>query len=191
MISTKKYYFLPFLDNLTAVVIALVIIIPFGRFFLNPLIATIGTLLMICGLFGRVYVRMWKLSRRNTRYHYKITKKDFVRFIIPLVIFDLLLAIFYCLCEYGIIPLDKIIVSSYYAFPENEARQLVTISLYDYTVSIIKIWFFYLITILKNGFVLFLAPILSYAAAILGYKLGDKDIQLKDMHNMLINKIKK
>ena len=96
MIKTKRYYFLPFFDNLTAVGISLLLIFAFGNWFFKPTFAAIGTLFMLFALCGRIYVRMWNLSRKNTRYHYGLTKNDFIKFILPLVIFDLVLVVSSC-----------------------------------------------------------------------------------------------
>lgn len=180
MINTKKYFFLPFLDNLTAVGITLLIMLLFGSWLQNPIFLTIATFFMLLTLCGRIYIRMWKLSRSNTLRHYGLTKNNFIKFIMPLVIFDIVLALFYCLCEFDILPLKDIIVKSYYNFPDDEKREIINISLFEYVGVIIKLWFMYFIFILKNGLMLFLAPILSFSSALLGYHLGKKNIEISN-----------
>jgi len=181
MISTKKYYFLPFLDNLTAVGIAFLMLILFGNWFNAPAFSAIATFLMLFTLCGRIYVRMWNLSRKNTRYHYGLTKIDFLKFILPLVIFDLVIITFYCLSEANIIPLKNVIITSYYEFPDDAKRELVQITLFDYLTPFVRAWFSYLVNTLKNSYILFLAPVLSFISAMLGYVLGDKNIEVSNM----------
>lgn len=190
MIRTKKFYFLPFLDNLTAVGISLLMLLLFGNWFSNPTFSAVATFFMLLTLTGRIYVRMWNLSRKNTRYHYNLTKNNFIGFILPLVIFDLVIVIFYCLCETNIIPLNDIIVTSYYNFPDNAKRELVEVSLFEYIAPWIKVWFYYLIGIAKNGFVLFLAPLLSLISAMLGFKLGADDKQISNAFLKVTQKAK-
>ena len=153
MIRTKKYYFLPFVDNLTAVGIALLFIIMFGNWLNVPAFSAVATFFMIFTLCGRVYVRMWNLSRRNTRYRYGLTQTDFLKFILPLVIFDVVLILFYILCEYGIIPLKDVIVTSYYNFPEDAKREFIEVSLFEYLTPFVRAWFLYMTGILKNSFI--------------------------------------
>ncbi len=188
MIKTKKYYFLPFLDNLTAVGISFLIIILFGNWLVSPAFSAVATFFMLFTLCGRIYVRMWNLSRKNTRYHYGLTKIDFLKFILPLVIFDLVIIIFYCLSEANIIPLKNVIITSYYEFPDDAKRELVKISLFDYVTPFVRAWFSYLVNVLKNSYILFLAPVLSFISAMLGYVLGDKNIEIL---NMFLNVTKK
>ena len=84
MIRTKKYYFLPFVDNLTAVGIALLFIIMFGNWLNVPAFSAVATFFMIFTLCGRVYVRMWNLSRKNTARRYGLTIENCVKFMLPL-----------------------------------------------------------------------------------------------------------
>ncbi len=190
MISTKKYYFLPFLDNLTAVGISFLIIILFGNWLAAPAFSAIATFFMLFTLCGRIYVRMWNLSRRNTRYNYGLTKFNFLKFILPLVIFDLVIIIFYCLSDSGIIPLKNVIVTSYYNFPDDAKRELVQVSLFEYVTPFVRAWFAYLVNILKNSYIFFLAPILSFISAMAGYKLGKDDKQILNVFLKVTQKTK-
>lgn len=190
MISTKKYYFLPFLDNLTAVGISFLIIIMFGNWLVSPAFSAVATFFMLFTLCGRIYVRMWNLSRRNTRYHYGLTKFHFLKFILPLVIFDLVIIVFYCLSAVGIIPLKDVIITSYYNFPDYAKRELVQVSLFEYVTPFIRAWFAYLVNILKNNYVLFLAPVLSFISAMSGYKLGKDNKQILNVFLKVTQKAK-
>lgn len=190
MIRTKKYYFLPFVDNLTAVGIALLFIIMFGNWLNVPAFSAVATFFMIFTLCGRVYVRMWNLSRRNTRYRYGLTQTDFLKFILPLVIFDVVLILFYILCEYGIIPLKNVIVTSYYNFPEDAKREFIEVSLFEYFTPFVRAWFLYMTGILKNSFILFLAPVMSFVSAMVGYKFGADDRQILNAFLKVTNKAK-
>ena len=188
MIRTKKYYFLPFLDNLTAVGISFLIIILFGDWLHSPVFAAVATFFMLFTLCGRIYVRMWNLSRRNTRYRYGLTQNDFFKFIMPLIVFDLVVIVFYLLCDIGIIPLKNVIVVSYYSFPDDAKRELIKISLFEYLTPFVRGWFAYLIRILSNNLMFFLAPVLSFVSAMAGYKLGAED---KEILNLFLNITKK
>ena len=190
MIRTKIYYFLPFVDNLTAVGIALLFIIMFGNWLNVPAFSAVATFFMIFTLCGRVYVRMWNLSRRNTRYRYGLTQTDFLKFILPLVIFDVVLILFYILCEYGIIPLKNVIVTSYYNFPEDAKREFIEVSLFEYFTPFVRAWFLYMTGILKNSFILFLAPVMSFVSAMVGYKFGADDRQILNAFLKVTNKAK-
>ena len=98
MINTKKYYFLPIVDHITAIVITVVMMLLFGTWLLIPAVSTVATFFMLFTLSGRTYVRMWKLSQKNTLRQYGLTKNDFMKFALPIVIIDLVLIVFYLLC---------------------------------------------------------------------------------------------
>lgn len=180
MTDTKKFYYLPFLDNLTAVGIAFLMILLFGSWFNNAVFATIATFVMLFTLCGRIYVRMWNLSQKNTRYNWGIKRTDFVKFILPLITFDIVLIILYLLAEADILPLKNVVFTSYYNFPDNAPREAVNITLYNYAMLFFRVWFLYLMYILKNGFVLLLAPVLSFLSAMAGYKLGKENQQIAE-----------
>ncbi len=191
MFNKKSYYFLPFLDNLKAVGVALLIMLLFGSWVQLPVLSTIFTILMLVVLFGSVYSRMWKLSRRNTQRKLGLSMVDFIKFILPLVIFELVIITFYCLCEAGIIPLDNLITKTYYNFPDDAAREIVNISLFDYVGPVIRIWFSYLAGITSKGYVLFIAPVLTFAAALLGYYLGSDSKEIQEYYLNATEKAKK
>ena len=116
MFNKKSYYFLPFLDNLKAVGVSLLMMFLFGSWVQLSVLSMIFTILMLVVLFGSVYSRMWKLSKKNTQRKLGLSRIDFIKFILPLVIFELVIITFYCLCEVGIIPLDDLITKTYYNF---------------------------------------------------------------------------
>ncbi len=187
----KKYYFLPFLDNLKAIGISLLAFLIFGSWMINPVFSTIATIFMLVALCGFVYSRMWKLSRRNTQRKLGLTAKDFVKFMLPLIVFEIVIITFYCLCEEGIIPLDNLITKTYYNFPDDAAREIVNVSLFDYVGPIIKIWFSYLVGVTSKGYVLFIAPIVTFGAAMLGYRLGCDNKLIQDSYINITEKAKK
>lgn len=191
MISTKKFYFLPFVDNLTAIGIAFLMFMILGSWMSIPAVSAIATFFMLFTLCGRIYVRMWKLSERNTKRHYDLTAKDFAKFLLPLVIFDLVLILVYCLCKWGILPLDEIITKSYYTFPDNAPRELVNISVFDYFILVVRFWFLYLACFPFNGLVLLLGPVLSFISGMLGFKFGAKDKQIIHSYINITEKAKK
>lgn len=191
MINTKKFYFLPFVDNLTAIGIAFLMFIILGSWISIPAVTAIATFFMLFTLCGRIYVRMWNLSARNTKRHYNLTIKDFAKFLLPLVIFDLALILIYCLSTWGVLPLDEIITKSYYNFPENAPRELVNITVFDYFTLVVRFWFLYLACFPFNGLVMLLAPVLSFVSGILGYHLGAKDKQIIHSYINITEKAKK
>lgn len=190
MIKTRKYYFLPFVDNLTAVLVTILATLGLGNFLTGTFPVVLATIFFLCVLFGRTYVHMWRLSRKNARYDYGLTLKSFINFVTPLVIFDLVLILFYCLYDNGIIPSDILIISSHYSFPDDAPRQIINISLLEYIAIGIRVWFSYFIYVIKSGYILILSPALSFFATISGYNLGKKDMHIMDMIEKTINKIK-
>lgn len=191
MFNKKKFYFLPFLDNLKAVGISFLFLLFFGSWLVNPVFSTVFTMFMLIALGGFVYSRMWKLSRRNTQRKFGLTAKDFMKFMLPLIVFEVVIITFYCLCEEGIIPLDNLITKTYYNFPDDAAREIVNISLFDYVGPTIKIWFSYLAGVASKGYVLFIAPIVSFGAAMLGYRLGSDNKLIQDSYINITEKAKK
>jgi len=190
-LNTKKFYFLPFLDNLISVLITFLFLLIFGNWFSNRVFNTIATMIFILIAGGRIYSRMWKLSRKNTLRGYGPDILSSVKFILPLVVFDIIIITFYCLCETGIIPLQDIIVKTYYEFPENLARVKVQVSLFEYIGLFIKFWFIYLAGIMQNGFVLFIAPVIAFLSSFLGFYMGSKDNQILEHLYNLTEKAKK
>ena len=191
MIRTRKFFFLPFLDNLTAVGITFLLLFIFGSWFSIPTFAAIATFFMLFTLCGRIYVRMWNLSRKNTARRYGLTIENCVKFMLPLGIFDVVLITFYCLCEFNIIPVKSIIVRSFYEFPDNAPRVLNSYSLFEYVAFVVKFWFSYLICILNNCFVLYIAPVLSFVSGIFGFYMGAKDKQIANFYIKASEKAKK
>lgn len=191
MINTKKYYFLPIVDHLTAVGIALLIMLLFGSWLFYPAVAAIATIIMLFTLCGRTYVRMWNLSHKNTLRHYGLEKKSFIKFLLPILLVDLVFIVFYILCDYGAIPLKEVITKSYYVFPDNEPRVLETNTAFDYVSLVVRLWFAFLTFIFKNGFTLLLAPVSSFISGILGYHLGAKNKQLLNYYINITEKTKK
>ena len=191
MIATKKFYFLPFVDHLTAIGIAFLCFMILGSWMSIPAVSAIATFFMLFTLCGRTYVRMWNLSERNTRRHYDLTAKDFAKFLLPIVVFDLAVILIYCLCKWNILPLDEIITKSYYSFPDDAPRQLTTISVLDYFVLFVRFWFLFLVCLPFNGFVLLFAPVLSFVSGMLGYKFGAKNKQILHSYINITEKAKK
>jgi len=190
-LNTKKFYFLPFLDNLLAVLITLGVLLLFGSWFYSRAFNTIATIILILITGGLFYSRMWKLSRSNNLRKYGLNVLSSVKFMLPLVIFEVIIIAFYCLCEANIIPLKDIIVKTYYQFPDNLPRVKVDVSLFEYIAAFIKIWFFYLIGITQNGLVLFLAPVISLIGATLGFYMGKDNKQILEYLYNLTEKAKK
>ena len=190
MINTKKYYFLPIVDHITAIVITVVMMLLFGTWLLIPAVSAIATFFTLFTLSGRTYVRMWKLSQKNTLRNYGLTKNDFIRFALPIVIIDLVLIVFYLLCEYNIIPLNDIITNTYYAFPDDLPREIKTTTAFKYAGLVVKFWFFFLTLVAKNVYVFFLAPALSFLSILLGYKLGAKNKEITNVFVKVTEKAK-
>lgn len=187
----KKYYFLPFIDNLKAVGLSLLAFFIFGSWMTNLIFSIIANTFMLIVLGGFIYSRMWKLSRKNTQKNFGLTIKDFVKFILPLVIFDVVIITFLCLCKSGFIPLDDIILKTYYTFPDNAPREIVYVSLFDYIGPVLMIWFSYLVGATSEVYVLFIAPIITFVAAIFGYRMGCENKLLQESYINITEKAKK
>ena len=188
--NTKKYYFLPIVDHITAIVITVVMMLLFGTWLLIPAVSAVATFFTLFTLCGRTYVRMWKLSQKNTLRNYGITKNDFMKFALPIVIIDLVLIVFYLLCEYNIIPLKEVITNTYYTFPDNLPREIKTNTAFEYVGLVVKLWFFFLTLIAKNVYVFLLAPSLSFLSIMLGYKLGAKNKEITNVFVKVTEKAK-
>ncbi len=188
--NTKKYYFLPFVDNLKAVGIAILAMFIFGSWMTSPYFGVFTSIVLLITLCGFIYSRMWKLTRKNELYKLGLRFSDYVKFILPLVIFEIVLITFYCLCEAGVIPLSDIVVNTYYTFPDNAPREAISVSCFDYVGPAIKIWFSYMLGISKHGAVLFIAPVLSFLSALLGYKFGTSKTFVQELYIKFTEKIK-
>ena len=90
-----KYYFLPFVDNFLAVLISLLFTVFFGSWFGNAIFGFIMGVALTLVMCGFIYSRMWKLSRRNTRYGYDLPKDTAIRCVLPLCIVSFLLILIY------------------------------------------------------------------------------------------------
>lgn len=191
MFDKKKYYFLPFLDNLKAVGISLLAFFIFGSWMTNPVFSTVATIIFLIVLGGFVYSRMWKLSRRNTQRKLGLTIGDFIKFILPLVIFDVVVIAFLWLCKSGIIPLGDIVLKTYYTFPDNAPREIVYVSLFDYVGPVLMVWFSYLVGVASEMYVLFIAPVVTFVGAIFGYRMGCENKLIQDSYINITEKAKK
>ncbi len=190
MENKKKFYFLPFLDNLKGVGLSLLFIFIFGSWYNNAIFRAAMTLVSILFLCGFIYSRMWKLSKKNVQRKWGLKFSDFVKFMLPLIIFEVVIIVFYCLCEANIIPLREIVTETYFDFPENLPRELVSVTVFDYVAPAITLWFSYLSGVAANGFVFLLAPVLSMGSAMVGFWLGKDGRELQNYYIKASDKIK-
>ena len=172
--KTTKYYFLPFLDHVIAVLISLLFTVFFGSWFTNKIFGTIVGLAMTLVFCGLIYVRLWKLSRQNTRYGYGLKRDAGVKFVLPLALFSLLLTFFYVLAKHGIIPLNEIVLKTYYTFPDNLPRAKVLITSFDYLGVGVRLWFssFLGFTTKMPVWLMCLSPVLAVLSAHVGFRFG-------------------
>lgn len=191
--NTKKYYFLPFLDNLLAVLVSLLFTMFFGSWFQYKFFGIAAGIFMTLVMCGFIYSRMWKLSRKNIRYDYGLKQSDGVKFILPLTIFNFLLIMFFWLAQLNIIPLKDIIIKTYYTFPDNLPRMPVHISYFDYITLLVRFWFAYLIGFSQETYVLLLliVPVLTVLSGMLGFELGKANKEILNGYAKASNKIKK
>ena len=189
-LNTKKYYFLPFLDNIWAVLISLLFTMFFGSWLTyKPFGFAMGIALTLI-MCGFIYSRLWKLSRKNTQYNLGLTQSAGLKFVLPLAIFHVLLILYFMLADAGIVTLKEEIIKMYYTFPDNLPREPVYISSFDYLTVFVKFWFAYFIPFSQNthGFLLLFAPVLVLASGMLGFKLGTEN---KEVLNEYIKVTKK
>ncbi len=191
-LNTKKYYFLPFLDNIWAVLISLLFTMFFGSWLMyKPFGFAMGIALTLI-MCGFIYSRMWKLSRKNTQYNLGLTQSAGLKFVLPLAIFHLLLIVYFMLAQAGIVALKEEIIKIYYTFPDNLPREAVYVSSFDYLLVFVKFWFAYFISFSRNthGLLLLLAPILVLASGLLGFKLGAENKEMLNGYTTVTKKIK-
>ncbi len=191
-LKRKRYYFLPFLDNLFAVLISLLIMMFFGswlKFRLFGMIAGVVATLTMCGF---IYSRMWKLSRKNTQYNLGLGKSDFMKFLLPIVLFHLVLIVYFLLAQSGIIPLKDEIIKIYYTFPDNLPREAVYITTLDYLAIFVKFWFAYFLHFSQNlnPWFYLAAPILVFVSGMLGFHMGAKNKEMLHAYGKLVDKAK-
>ena len=187
-----KYYFLAFLDNILAVFISLLFTVFFGSWFTNRIFGFamgVALTLVMCGL---VYSRMWKLSRKNTRYHYNLDPGTGIRCVLPLCIFGLILCLVYLLADHNILPLRDMVIKSYYTFPDNLPRELVSVTPFDYLTVGVRFWFSYLLpfTPEPSAWLFCLSPVLAAISGALGFKLGAENKEMLDGYVKIVNKAK-
>lgn len=190
--KTTKYYFLPFLDNLLAVLVSLLFTMFFGSWFTNRIfgfICGVAFTLVMCGL---VYSRMWKLSRKNTRYGYGLAASAGIKFVLPLCLFGFLVILLYILADHGIIPLKDMIIKTYYTFPENLPREAVHITPFDYFTVGVRFWFSYLLPFGTNppSWLFCISPVLAAISGAVGYKLGAENKEVLEGYVKVVDKVK-
>lgn len=190
MPNKKKFYFLPFLDNLKAIGMSILFIFIFGTWYNNAIFRTIFTMISLLFLCGFIYFRMWKLGKKNVQRYWELKVSDCVKFMLPLVIFEAVIIIFYFLCEKDIIPLRDIVLKSYYSFPENLPRELVKVSVFDYVVPVINLWFSYLTGVAASPLVYIIAPVASLFSAVFGFKMGMNGKELQMYYIKATDKVK-
>lgn len=190
--NRKKYYVLPFLDNLLAVLVSLLFTMFFGSWFQMKAFGIAMGLIMTLVMCGFVYSRMWKLSRKNTRYGYGLKPSDGVKFVLPLAIFSLLVILFFFLAQQNIIPLKEIVLKTYYTFPDNQPRVAVHISPFDYVTIFTRFWFAYLLGFSQNThvYIFVIAPILMVLSGALGFRLGAENKEVLDQYVKTVKKAK-
>lgn len=191
--NTKKYYFLPFLDNLLASLVSLLFTMFFGSWFENQIFGVVSGVFMTLVMCGFIYSRMWKLSRNNTRYDYGLKPSDGVRFLLPLVIFHLALILFFFLAQSDIIPLKNIVLKTYYTFPDNLPRVPVCISPFDYVTVFTRFWFSYMLGFSQEThlWLMLTFPVLTLLSGVLGFRLGAENKEMLEGYVKASKKIKK
>lgn len=187
-----KYYFLPFLDNLLAVLVSLLFTIFFGSWFGNAVFGFIMGIALTLVMCGFVYSRMWKLSRKNTRYDWGLPANTGIRCVLPLCIFSFVLILIFMLADHNILPLQDIVIKNYYTFPDNLPRELVSITPFDYLTVVTRFWFSYLLPFAKDpsAWLFCLSPVLAAVSAALGFKLGAENKEVLDGYVKVVNKAK-
>lgn len=187
-----KYYFLPFADNFLAVLISLLFTVFFGSWFGNAIFGFIMGVALTLVMCGFIYSRMWKLSRKNTRYGYDLPKDTAIRCVLPLCIVSFLLILIYLLADHNIIPLRDMVLKTYYTFPDNQPRELISVSPFDYLTVITRFWFSYLLpfTQTPSAWLFCLSPILTAISAVLGFRLGAENKEMLDGYVKVVNKAK-
>lgn len=187
-----KYYFLPFVDYLISILICIVFTMFFGSWFTTKIFGFLMGIILTFVMCGCVYSRMWKLSRKNTRYGYGLDKNAGMRFVLPLTLVSLGIVLFYILGKYNIIPMDGI-VKTYYEFPDNLPRQAVHIDTFSYMTIFARFWFSYLLGFGTDVsfWLMLLATALTFVSGAVGFSLGAKDKSVLTEYTKVSAKVKK
>lgn len=190
--NKRKYYFLPFLDHILAILISLLFTMFFGSWFNYKAFGYIMGIAMTLVMCGMIYSRIWKLSRKNIRYNYGLSMSDCLKFVLPLIIFNIVLILVFCLSKANIIPLAEIITKTYYTFPDNLPRQPVNVTAFDYFSIFTRFWYSYFLGFSQstNWIILSFSPILILLSAIFGYKMGMNNKEFIDEYAKAVNKAK-
>ena len=191
--NTKKYYFLPFLDNLLAVLISFLFTMFFGSWFQNKVFGVIMGLIMTLVMCGLIYSRMWKLSRKNTRYGYGLKPASGIKFVLPLAIVSAAIALFFFLAQIDVVPLKDTVLKTYYTFPDNLPRVPVHITWFDYETVFTQFWFMYFLGFPQEIriWLFAAAPVLMLLSAALGFQLGAENKEVLEGYVKAVNKAKK
>lgn len=187
-----KYYFLPFVDYLISLLICIVFTMFFGSWFEAKIFGFLMGVILTLVMCGCVYSRMWKLSRKNTRYGYGLEKNAGMRFVLPLVLVSLAIALLYLLGKHGIISMDGI-VKTYYEFPDNLPRQAVHIDHFSYMTVFARFWFSYLLGFGGDvsAWLMLFATLLIFVSAAAGFSFGAKDKSVLTEYTKVSAKVKK
>ncbi|MBR4874531.1 MAG: hypothetical protein IKU87_01750 [Clostridia bacterium] len=189
----KKYYFLPFLDNALAVLISLLFSLLFASWFsFKPFAIPLGIAmtLVMCGL---IYSRMWKLGRRNVRYNLGLKKSSSIKFVLPLIIFHLLLILLFFLSDKGLLPFKGMVLRTYYTFPDNMPREAINITVFEYIEMCVRLWFSYFLAFSESTkvWILILAPVLTFVSSVFGFMMGSKNKEVTEEYYKTAKFIKK
>ncbi len=181
-INKKRYYFLPFLDYILSLLVTLLFTAFFGSWFSSRVFGIIAATVLTLVMCGFVYSRMWKLGRKNARYDLGLDSSAGVRFLLPLVLFSLLITFVFVLAKHGVLPLKNTVLNSYYAFPDNLPRYQIITTPFDYLTMFVRFWFCYFwgYTLELPVWLMCIGPCLAILSAAFGFRLGAENKEILD-----------
>ncbi len=185
MSNRGKTILLTFVDHLLCMVLQL-----FGLFAFSWLLnsvwgSVIYSVVFTLILFGMLYARVHNAAKRDLRKKENCPGlSEGILMVLPLCVFNLFIVLIFGLIQSNIIPIRDIVVNTVYTFPDNEARVMTEVLLYDSIVPFVRIWFGVLVGFMQeetSAWILLLMPILNLLAGFLGYLAGTKKFFLSEL----------
>lgn len=144
------------------------------------------SVLFLLVFFGLIYSRAWNTAKKDIKQYNNAEPYWYKGLImsLPLLAFQLLIIGVYGLISANIIPLRDIVVHTTYAFPDNAVREVVSTTLGEALIPIIRLWFGYLIGFMTDDtpvWLLLLGQLVIPAAGFIGYFAGMKKFFLTDV----------
>ncbi|MBQ2696462.1 MAG: hypothetical protein IJF61_04090 [Clostridia bacterium] len=178
MSNRKKTMLMLFGDYLFCLVLQLIAMVAFYKILDYSWGVYLYTVFFSVLLFTGIYRRTWLAAKRDS--HLKENRpglSEGLILVLPLALFNLLIAALYGLIQANIIPIRDIVINTVYTFPDNAPRVAREVLLLDKITPWVRTWFSSLLAFMQGktpAAVLFIVPALNLLAGALGYIAGIK-----------------